>query len=85
VRVALSGSPRHQAPKRTRLSAVTMEHDGAKQTDIQAPLGHANAATTGVYLQRLHAGDSAYTDDVAALVGIGPTLRRKGVVRHRGS
>jgi integrase len=50
--------------------AVAMEMTGAKLTDIQARLGHSNAATTGVYLQRLHSGDNAYADDVAALFGI---------------
>jgi len=56
--------------------AVAMEHAGAKLTDIQARLGHSNAATTGVYLQRLHAGENAYAEDVAALFGIGAGSKR---------
>jgi hypothetical protein len=49
-----------------------MEHAGAKPTDIQARPGHSNAATTGVYPHRLHAGETAYADAVAALFGISP-------------
>lgn len=55
--------------------AVAMEQAGAKLTDIQARLGHANAATTGIYLNALKAADNAYANDVAALFGIGQPAR----------
>lgn len=34
--------------------AVGMEQQGAKLSDIQEQLGHANAATTGIYMRSLH-------------------------------
>ncbi len=51
--------------------AVLMEQVGAKLSDIQARLGHSNAATTGVYMQRLHASENTYAAGVAALLKIG--------------
>lgn len=50
--------------------AVAMEQSGAKLTDIQNRLGHSNAATTGIYMQRLHASENAYAGAVSALFGI---------------
>lgn len=50
--------------------AVAMEQSGAKLTDIQARLGHSNVATTGIYMQALHASENVYADAVSALFGI---------------
>jgi len=51
--------------------AVEMERAGASLTDIQARLGHANAATTGIYLNALKAADNPYAEQLAAAFGIG--------------
>lgn len=62
--------------------AVAMERAGAKLTDIQTRLGHSAASTTSLYLQRLHAAENAYAEDVAALFGIqSPRPRAARVTR----
>jgi integrase/recombinase XerD len=53
--------------------AVEMERAGAQLTDIQHRLGHANAATTGLYLNALKSADNPYADQLAAAFGIGNT------------
>ena len=47
-----------------------MVEKGAKVTDVQQRLGHANAATTGIYLQKLASADNPLADDLADLFGI---------------
>ena len=47
-----------------------MEQPGAKLTDIQSWLGHSNAVTTEIYMQRLHASENAYAGAVSVLLGI---------------
>ncbi len=51
--------------------AVLLEGEGAKLTDIQARLGHSNAATTSIYLQRLHGAESPHAAGIARKLGIG--------------
>jgi hypothetical protein len=43
----------------------------AKLTDIQAQLGRANAATTGLYLNALKSAKSPYAEQLSAAFGIG--------------
>lgn len=50
--------------------AVLMELAGAKITDIQHQLRHANAATTGEYMERIHPTKNPYAEKVAALLGL---------------
>lgn len=50
--------------------AHAMVEKGAKVTDVQQRLGHANAATTGIYLQKLASADNPLADDLADLFGI---------------
>jgi integrase len=50
--------------------ARTLEETGAKLSDIQARLGHANAATTGIYMSALHANENPHADALAALLGL---------------
>lgn len=47
-----------------------MESIGAKVSDIQARLGHANLATTSRYLQALRSSQNAHGDALAALLGL---------------
>lgn len=49
--------------------AWTMEEAGAKLSDIQRQLGHANAATTSRYLEAMHAGENPYGETLATLFG----------------
>lgn len=50
--------------------AVLMEEAGAKLTDIQHRLGHANPATTGLYMERLMQDKNAYAEQVTSLLGV---------------
>ena len=50
--------------------AILMENVGAKLTDIQKRLGHKNAATTGVYLDKLTQDRNPYADKIAAAIGL---------------
>lgn len=50
--------------------AILMELAGAKLTDIQRRLGHKNAATTGVYLDKLTQDRNPYADRIAASLGL---------------
>ncbi len=65
-------------------TAVEMERAGAKLTDIQAQLGHSNAATTGLYLNALKAADNPYAEDLAAAFGIGTPAKasRRHAAQH---
>jgi integrase/recombinase XerC len=51
--------------------ARAMEDAGAKLSEIQARLGHKNAATTGIYLAALRAAENPHAPAVAARFGIG--------------
>lgn len=50
--------------------AVLMEEAGARLTDIQKRLGHKNAATTGVYLDKLTQDRNPYADKLAEALGL---------------
>lgn len=50
--------------------ARTLEETGAKLSDIQARLGHANAATTGIYMSALHSNENPHADALAELLGL---------------
>jgi integrase len=50
--------------------AHTMEATGATLSEIQARLGHSNAATTGLYLAALKRAENPHADDLARLLGI---------------
>lgn len=49
--------------------AHAMEESGAKVSEIQAALGHSNAATTSRYLQALRTEENKYAGKMAALYG----------------
>lgn len=49
--------------------AVLMEIAGASLTDIQQRLGHKNAATTGIYMEKLNQDKNKYADRLSALLG----------------
>lgn len=50
--------------------AILMEVAGAKLTDIQQRLGHKNAATTGIYMDKLTQDRNAYSGKIAELLGL---------------
>lgn len=52
--------------------AHAMESAGAKVSDIQARLGHANLATTGRYLAALRSAENPQGDALEALFGVAP-------------
>lgn len=58
-----------------------MEQVGAQVSDIQARLGHANLATTGLYLAQLRAAENTHGDALAALLGI--TAAPKATVKQK--
>jgi len=62
------GDSRVHATRHT--GAVAYEDSGAKLSEIQKRLGHRNAATTGIYLERKRSAENKYADTVAALFGI---------------
>jgi len=49
--------------------AFWMEEAGAKVSEIQARLGHANVATTGRYLAGMRSAENRYSETLAALFG----------------
>lgn len=55
--------------------AVSMEQAGAPLTEIQKRLGHANAATTGRYMERHTSNANPYAAELAALYGLRPVMR----------
>ncbi len=61
--------------------AVSMEQAGAPLTEIQKRLGHANAATTGRYMERHTSNANPYAAELAALYGLRPALRPAKVTR----
>lgn len=50
--------------------AILMETSGAKITDIQQRLQHDNAATTGIYLNKLKRHQNAYSGKIVELLGL---------------
>lgn len=50
--------------------AHTLEETGATLSEIQARLGHTNAATTGIYLTELRKAENPHADALAALLGL---------------
>jgi site-specific recombinase XerD len=54
--------------------AIVMQHVGAKLTDIQQRLGHKNAATTGIYLNKIAREHNPFAEQVAAVF----LAKRKG-------
>lgn len=50
--------------------AHMMEEAGAKTSEIQSRLGHANIATTGIYLAALRSDENKYAEDLTRLLGI---------------
>jgi integrase/recombinase XerD len=53
-----------------------LEDAGAKVSEIQARLGHADLGTTGRYLAQLHAGENPYLARLSHLYGLEDRLRR---------
>ena len=51
--------------------ARAMEDAGAKVSEIQAALGHADLGTTGRYLARLHQGENRHLTRLSNLYGLG--------------
>ena len=51
--------------------ARAMEDAGAKVSEIQAALGHADLGTTGRYLARLHQGENRHLTRLSGLYGLG--------------
>ena len=56
--------------------ARAMEDAGAKVSEIQAALGHADLGTTGRYLARLHQGANRHLTRLSGLYGLGGLDRR---------
>jgi integrase/recombinase XerC len=50
--------------------AILMEVAGAKLTDIQQRLGHKNAATTGIYMNKLTLDRNVHADKLTELLGL---------------
>ena len=51
--------------------ARALEETGAKLSEIQARLGHSNAATTGIYVSALRSNENPHADALAELLGLG--------------
>jgi len=56
--------------------ARALEDAGAKVSEIQAALGHADLGTTGRYLARLHQGENRHLARLSGLYGLGGLDRR---------
>lgn len=50
--------------------AILMEASGAKLTDIQQRLQHDNAATTGIYMNKLKSYQNAYSGKIVEMLGL---------------
>jgi site-specific recombinase XerD len=51
--------------------AVMMDEAGASITEIQNRLGHESAATTSIYMERLHAAENPYVSNLDDMLGTG--------------
>jgi site-specific recombinase XerD len=58
--------------------ARALEDAGAKVSEIQAALGHADLGTTGRYLARLRHGENRHLARLSSLYGLGGLDRRTG-------
>jgi integrase len=58
--------------------ARALEDAGAKVSEIQAALGHADLGTTGRYLARLHQGENHHVGRLSALYGLEELDQRRG-------
>jgi integrase len=58
--------------------ARALEDAGAKVSEIQAALGHADLGTTGRYLARLHQGENRHLARLSALYGLAGLDQRTG-------
>lgn len=54
-----------------------LEDAGAKVSEIQARLGHADLGTTGRYLAQLHAGENPHLARLSHLYGLEDRLKRR--------
>lgn len=54
-----------------------LEDAGAKVSEIQARLGHADLGTTGRYLAQLHAGENPHLARLSHLYGLEDRLKRQ--------
>ena len=54
-----------------------LEEAGAKVSEIQARLGHADLGTTGRYLAQLHAGENPHLARLSHLYGLEDRLKRQ--------
>ncbi len=70
------GTSKVQALRHT--FARALEDAGAKVSEIQAALGHADLGTTGRYLARLHQGENRHLARLSGLYGLGGLDRRTG-------
>jgi site-specific recombinase XerD len=59
--------------------ARAMEDAGAKVSEIQAALGHADLGTTGRYLARLHQGENHHLARLSSFYGLSGLDQRTGV------
>jgi len=58
--------------------ARALEDAGAKVSEIQAALGHADLGTTGRYLARLHQGENRHLARLSSLYGLNGLEQRTG-------
>lgn len=65
--------------------ARAMEDAGAKVSEIQAALGHADLGTTGRYLARLHQGENRHLARLSSLYGLGGLDLRSSAVAQPGA
>ncbi len=65
--------------------ARAMEDAGAKVSEIQAALGHADLGTTGRYLARLHQGENQHLARLSGLYGLGGLDQRRNTDADAGS
>jgi integrase len=65
--------------------ARAMEDAGAKVSEIQAALGHADLGTTGRYLARLHQGENRHLARLSGLYGLAGLDRRTGTSDTTGT
>ena len=62
-----------------------LEDAGAKVSEIQARLGHADLGTTGRYLAQLHAGENPHLARLSHLYGLEDRLKRQPQPPHPAS